>query len=59
MKIFGVFPEYHLHPLCNMILGEKDAQALRGTLETSPIFSVLEMCYWNIQHCSHLLPVNF
>lgn len=40
MKIFSVFTENHLQPLCNMILEEKGVQALRGTLETSPVFSV-------------------
>lgn len=43
MKIFGVFTENHLQPPCNMILEEKGAQALRGTLETSPIFSVTDV----------------
>lgn len=42
MKIFGVFTENHLQPLCNMILEEK-GEALRGDLETSPIFSVRDV----------------
>lgn len=40
MKILAVFIEDHLYHLCNMILEEKETQAIRGTLETPPIFSV-------------------
>lgn len=43
MKFFGVFIENHIQPLCNMILEEKGAQALRSTLETSPIFGVRDV----------------
>lgn len=39
MNVLGVFIENHLQHLCNLILEEK-AQAVRGTLETSPVFSV-------------------
>lgn len=40
MKILAVFIEDHLYHLCNMILEEKETQAIRGTLETPAIFSV-------------------
>lgn len=58
MEIFGVFIENHLHCLCNMILEEKEGQAVRGILGTSPIL-VLEIHEWNIQHCIHISSVTF
>lgn len=43
IKIFYIFIENQPHHLCNMILEEKETQAVRDALETSPIFSVRDL----------------